>query len=319
MEILVVDNDTASRQQTVAQLLKAGHRTQEATTALQAIQTLELHPVDLLMLDSHLPDTDVFELIRTVRATFSHWFPIVLLSDTRHEQFLADGIHAGADDYLLRPLSATLLIARLEALSRIIRMKQELDAANMQLKMLSTQDPLTGLLNRRGLDQVLSRAWHHHRQDKSELALMMIDIDQFKRYNDYYGHQQGDHCLRQVASLLEQSLAQPHGRLARYGGEEFMVILPGADCYDARQLASQILQRVKNAAILHPASSVASYLTLSIGISTSCQQADSCETLVSQADEALYLAKRYGRNREVCYGEIATLINSASSRPVAVG
>jgi len=319
MNILIVDNNTASRQQTCKQVAEIGHQPLEARSAEHALSTLANYAVDMLLIDCHLPDICAFDLIRTVRAQFRNWFPILLLSDRNHDLYLAEGIHAGADDYLIKPLSEPLLNAKLGAMERISLMKRELDAANRQLRQLSTQDPLTGLLNRRGLDRCLEKEWFRQRRESSELSVLMIDIDQFKRYNDFYGHQQGDSCLREVADRLNSCLKRSHDVLARFGGEEFLAILPGTSEQGARRMAAQMLASLNAAGIKHPDSDIAHHITLSIGISSTSMAAENIEELVEQADRSLYLAKNYGRNQLVSYGDITTLISTASSRPVAVG
>lgn len=319
MNILIVDNHHASRQQTVSQIQQAGHTTLEARSAEHALTSLSRHPIDMLVLDSNLPGVCALDLIRTVRAQFRNWFPILLLSELDHHDYLAEGIHAGADDYLLKPLSEPLLNAKLSALGRISQMKKELDNANRQLRQQSTQDALTGLHNRRWLDQSLHKEWNRQRREQSELAVLMIDIDYFKAYNDSYGHQQGDQCLREIAALLSSCLKRSHDQLARYGGEEFIAILPGTSAAGARILAEQMLSAIRTAELPHCCSEIRSYITVSIGISTTGMAAPHCEALIEQADQALYQAKHTGRDQHACYGEIVTLINSASSRPVAVG
>lgn len=319
MNILIVDNNHLSRQQTVSQIQCSGHTTLEARSAEHALTSLSRHPVDMLVLDSNLPGVCALDLIRTVRAQFRNWFPILLLSALDHHDYLAEGIHAGADDYLLKPLSEPLLNAKLSALGRINQMKKELDNANRQLRQQSTQDSLTGLHNRRWLDHALQKEWSRQRREQSELAVLMIDIDYFKAYNDSYGHQQGDHCLREVSALLSQCLKRSHDQLARYGGEEFIAILPGTSLKGAQILAQQMLSAIRTADIPHRRSDIRAYVTVSIGVSSTHMAADHGGELIEQADQALYQAKHTGRDQQACYGEIATLINSASSRPAAVG
>lgn len=319
MNILIVDNNASSRQQTRAQVEQAGHSVLEARSAEHALSTLTNYAVDMLLIDSHLPEIRAFDLIRTVRAQFLNWFPVMLLSDLDHDAYLAEGIHSGADDYLRRPISQPLLCAKLSAMERISLMKRELDAANRQLRQLSTQDPLTGLMNRRGLENTLEKEWLRQRRENGELSVLMIDIDHFKQYNDHYGHPRGDSCLRQVADQLNRCLKRSHDVLARFGGEEFIAILPDSSEQSARMMAAQMLSAINAASIPHQSSDIAAHITLSIGISATDLATTCCDELIEQADRALYLAKNYGRNQLVSYGEITTLINKASSRPVAVG
>ena len=319
MQILVVDSNTLSRQHTVNRVRNAGHQTLEAESAEHALSALANTAVDMVLIDSNLPGISAFDLTRTVRAQFLNWFPILFLSDRAHDDYLAEGIHAGADDYLLKPLSEPLLDAKLSAMERISLMKRELDTANRQLKQLSTIDPLTNLQNRRGLDSCLEREWCRNQREQSELSVLMIDIDQFKHYNDNYGHQQGDSCIRQIANLLSQTLNGSDDLLARYGGEEFMAVLPYTTQEGAQAIAEQMIETVRQAQLSHQYSEVAPYITISIGVSSTRLANEDSDQLIRHADQALYLAKDYGRNRSVNYGEISMLINTASSRPAAVG
>ena len=319
MQILIVDSDELSRQQTVRAIRRAGHQPLLARSAEHALGVLANHQVDMMLLDSNLPGIHAFDLIRTVRAQFRSWFPVLLISSANQDDYLAEGIHAGADDCLLKPLKEPLLSAKLSAMERISTMKRELDTANRQLRHLSTLDPLTGLSNRRELDSSLEREWCEQQQEGRELSVLMIDIDQFKAYNDGYGHTRGDQCLRQVSQILERQVCRSNDLLARFGGEEFIALLPDTSLEGAQLIAEQMLAQIRQQALAHQYSSVTSKVTISIGISSTRYGACNSDELIDQADQALYLAKDQGRNQQVSYDAIETLINNASSRPLAVG
>lgn len=172
----------------------------------------------------------------------------------------------------------------------------ELERANEILAELSYTDALTGLGNRRLFDESLSAEWGRMSRQKSELSLLMIDIDYFKRYNDIHGHPGGDMCLRLVAEVLRDNLWRSHERAMRYGGEEFVVLLPGTSASGARQVAERLLEGVRNAAIPHGGSVVSDAVTLSIGIATLEPRVGAASNMLTQlADEALYTAKNNGR------------------------
>jgi diguanylate cyclase (GGDEF)-like protein len=174
---------------------------------------------------------------------------------------------------------------------------EEVAYSNQQLDRLSRFDPLTDLANRRHFDEFLEQVWSHAQHDGEEVALLMIDIDHFKRYNDHYGHAQGDVCLQSVAKALGGHLRQPEGLIARYGGEEFVVVLPGASVEWAMAAAEQIRQAVADLKLAHDASPGLKQVTLSIGVA--CMRAGglaSPESLLAAADAALYKAKAAGRN-----------------------
>lgn len=167
---------------------------------------------------------------------------------------------------------------------------------NMQLiqrlESIANQDALTGTANRRALNAYLAAIW----QQKTPLALMMIDVDYFKRYNDRYGHQAGDECLSSVAQVLKMAVRAEGDLVARYGGEEFVVVLPGVSLAHATAIAERIQQKIREAGLPHAASAVASEITVSIGIVASDGTVP-IETLIARADSALYQAKNKGRNQ----------------------
>jgi diguanylate cyclase (GGDEF)-like protein len=177
---------------------------------------------------------------------------------------------------------------------------RELSAANELLLELSYLDPLTGVANRRRFDERLLVEWKRGVRAGLPLSLVMIDIDLFKPFNDAYGHQEGDDCLRTVATTITDSLPRAGDSLARYGGEEFAVILPGTDQSGAFKVAEHLRRRVEALAIPHTASEVGRFVTISCGVASAIPTLDSNPAgLVSIADAALYKAKRAGRNRTV--------------------
>lgn len=177
-------------------------------------------------------------------------------------------------------------------------MDAELHDATDQLARIAREDALTGLANRRCFTDHLQQTHERACREGEVLALLMIDVDHFKAYNDHYGHPAGDVCLRRVAQALAAGTRQPGGLVARWGGEEFAIILPGADAARALKLAEQLLSEVKACAIVHEASQVASVVTLSIGVAVWSPGHDvSQAALLAAADEALYHSKTTGRNR----------------------
>lgn len=188
---------------------------------------------------------------------------------------------------------------REEALRSLMEARtRELRQANELLVDLSYRDPLTGIGNRRRFDERLLAEWKRAVRAKSYLSLVMIDIDHFKPYNDAYGHQKGDDCLRAVATALVDGLPRSGDSVARYGGEEFAVILPLTDRLGAVKVAESLRQRVEGLALPHATSSVASVVTISCGVATFVPAVDiQTDELLRLADEALYLAKQGGRNQ----------------------
>ncbi|MEJ2213700.1 MAG: GGDEF domain-containing protein [Gammaproteobacteria bacterium] len=174
-----------------------------------------------------------------------------------------------------------------------------------QLHSYSLIDALTGIANRRHFDEKLRLEWTHCKRNKNPLSLLLIDIDYFKKYNDFYGHQEGDKCLQQVANIIKGFARRETDLAARYGGEEFAIILPFTDRKEAEKIAMDLITKVNNEKIPHEKSEIGNHLTLSIGISESNQVKDNetYEVLTKIADKALYLSKERGRNQANLFNE----------------
>lgn len=182
-------------------------------------------------------------------------------------------------------------------LARVVR---ELELINARLQRLSMRDGLTGIANRRCFDEQFALHWQCHSASGRWLALVLVDVDFFKRLNDACGHVRGDMCLRQLAQTFDSLVDGTGGMVARYGGEEFVLLLPGQDLRQARRTASLMRARVRACALPHPASPLARYVTISAGVSATRPDAQSAsDSLIACADRALYRAKMRGRDR-VC-------------------
>jgi diguanylate cyclase (GGDEF)-like protein len=192
--------------------------------------------------------------------------------------------------------------AALEDANYVEERTTELKKANRELQRLSQIDGLTQIANRRHFDQYLTQEWQRSQREQRSLSLILCDVDFFKNYNDLYGHQKGDDCLQRVAQLLRQAVKRPADLVARYGGEEFALILPSTDLKGAIAIAQAIQQEVYSAQILHTASEISKFLTISLGIvSTIPTSAVSLDQLIAAADAALYEAKHQGRDRYISH------------------
>lgn len=177
--------------------------------------------------------------------------------------------------------------------------------AEMALQSLATKDGLTGLANRRSLDDKLQLEWKCAQRAGTSLAFILADVDHFKHYNDHYGHPKGDECLRSVAGAIGAAVFRPADMTARYGGEEFAVVMPNTDLAGAQAVAERICVAIRALNIPHGASPTAPNLTMSLGVAALVPDAgSSLETLVADADAALYQAKRSGRNRVVVAAKV---------------
>ena len=175
--------------------------------------------------------------------------------------------------------------------------QRKIQEANAALDRLSRTDPLTGLANRRHVEEALAREWSRQLREGGPLAVLMLDIDGFKAFNDTYGHQAGDECLRMVAKAIEASVRGPQDVPARYGGEEFIVVLPRSDLASASLVGERVRQKVEALGIVHKRSPCSSVVTVSVGAAATQPGAgESAEALIHRADDALYASKESGRN-----------------------
>lgn len=306
MKTLVIEDSSSSLKLLCGYIQKIGITPIPAATGAAGIDLfLGEHP-DLILLDIILPDLDGYEVARQIRLLEppGDWTPIIFLSSMNKDQDIEMGIAAGGDDYLLKPISEVVLAAKIRAMQRIIQMRQsllvltrKLDTANQELKRLTSLDGLTGIANRRHFDEVLAREWRRAMRQGEELSILMCDIDFFKHYNDNFGHQSGDECLRQIAHALVSSMERGGDLLARYGGEEFVAVLPGTTLDGASHIAAQMRQAICKLNIPHPDTPFGK-VTASFGVASAVAMPETDPLkVVGAADSALYKAKDAGRNR----------------------
>ena len=279
----------------------------------EAVRTAEEVRPTVILQDLVMPGTDGLTLVRAYRANeATRDVPIIVLSTKEEPTIKSAAFAAGANDYLVKLPDSIELIARVkyhsrsymsmlqrdEAYRALRRSQQELLRANLELRRLTHSDGLTGLSNRRYLDEFLGAEWRRALREHTEVSLLMIDVDYFKPYNDTYGHVAGDNVLRSVAATISRETRRPRDLVARFGGEEFAVVLPGTGSAGARLIAEKMRRDVASLALPHVGSAVSEHLTISVGVATLTPTPGLAETaLVEEADAALYRAKRDGRNR----------------------
>ncbi|WP_236686311.1 sensor domain-containing diguanylate cyclase [Paramagnetospirillum magnetotacticum] len=199
----------------------------------------------------------------------------------------------------------------LMAVVETLRDQTEQKLAQMALQSLAVKDGLTGLANRRSFDEKLEAEWLHNQREGTSMAVLLMDVDHFKLYNDTYGHQMGDTCLKSVAAAIDKQVFRPSDLAARYGGEEFAVIMPNTDLDGARHVADRLIEAVRELRLPHSASQTEDCVTISLGAAAfiPSDQRGSGD-LVAAADAALYRAKHQGRNRVVCADRVAELVEA---------
>lgn len=305
-QILVVDSSSANRAligECLAQLEDVS--VTPAADGNSAAELIASTRPDLVLLDMNLSDMDGISLVRKIRnrellaaeSELNLWTPVIFLSSIMDEDMLAQGIIAGGDDFLHKPVSEVILLAKVRALLRIVGMQRDIHAAHRRLKQIATLDGLTCIPNRRYFDDTLSAEWKRCQRAGSPLSLILIDIDFFKQFNDAYGHQAGDQCLKAVAAALNESLFRLEDCVARYGGEEFAAILPGTDGCGALAVAERMRASTNELRIPHK-HGINGFVSCSLGVaSTRPAMNQTAEQLLKATDKNLYEAKYAGRNR----------------------
>jgi diguanylate cyclase (GGDEF)-like protein len=269
--------------------------------------------VDVILMDVEMPGMDGIETCRRIKADPKlHEIPILIVTGLPEEHILETAFEAGAADYITKPVYGPELLARLRSalnLKReidnlktreleLVRVTEQLQRLNQDLERLAVLDELTGVANRRFFNLMLNQEWGRAAREVQPVGLVMIDIDYFKNFNYRYGHQMGDDCLKQVAAALGSVTQRSGDQVARYGGEEFVVLMPHTGLSGAATVAEKLRQRIEELKIEHDGSAIAGHVTISLGVATGIPgRRTTPDALLSAADQALYEAKRGGRNR----------------------
>lgn len=269
--------------------------------------------VDLILMDVVMPGMDGIEACRQIKGQDRlKDIPVVMITVRDDAEALQQSFAAGANDYIIKPVKETELLSRVRSVMRLkreidcrksreaelLRMTEQLEMISKTLENLIHIDSLTEVANRRYFDRLLENEWQRAARRADPIALLMIDIDDFKAYNETYGHQKGDQCLRQVAASLNEVIKRAGDLVVRYGGEEFAVVLPNTDSEGAVAVAEQLRAEIDSLNIPHEQASVGETLTVSIGIAAGVPKPGiDRRQIVTAAESALYVAKSEGRNR----------------------
>lgn len=311
MKVLVVEDTVTSATLICHQLGKMGLESVHARNGETGIEVFKRERPDIVLLDIIMPGPDGFEVCKRLRQLEKdgEWTPIIFLTARTSDADLEKGIAVGGDDYLIKPVSEMVLTAKIRAMQRIVQMRhslvvltRKLDEANRELSRLSAVDGLTGIANRRSFDDALVREWRRAMRTRTPVGLILVDVDNFKQYNDHYGHQMGDECLKAVAATLDAQPKRSADLVARYGGEEFVAILPDTDPEGAMQVAEQMRCAVERLALPHAKAQARDTVTISVGVASAAPESGDASgfvRLLQDADKALYAAKGSGRNRAV--------------------
>ncbi|WP_151946335.1 GGDEF domain-containing response regulator [Aliarcobacter butzleri] len=289
--ILVVDDMTTTLL-LLHDLLKDTYEVKIAKSGTKALEILESpNDIDLILLDIEMPDINGYDVCKRIKnnETIKN-IPIIFITGRTSQEDEEYGLNLGAIDYITKPFNKAIVKLR-------IKNYLNLKIKNDMLEKLSMYDGLTNIRNRRFFDETFEKTFSEIKRDKKSLAVLMIDIDFFKPYNDNYGHGQGDETLRKVAKALEKTIKRASDFVARYGGEEFVILLKNINKDGVEAVANNLLNAVRELKITHEFSKIENYVTISIGASFYNSNSDVTKLeLLLKADEALYSVKNSGRN-----------------------
>ncbi len=285
------------------------HYCQDPTKAIKLAAEIN---ATVILQDLVMPEVDGLMMVRYFRVNkATAKIPIIVLSTKEEASIKSEAFTLGANDYMVKLPDKIEMIARIryhskayitqlerdEAFRALEESREKLAEANLALQKLSSLDGLTGIANRRSFDETLQKEWKRSIRGEKSIGLIMLDIDFFKLYNDHYGHQGGDDCLKRVAKGLESAIHRETDFLARYGGEEFSTVLPDTDLNGAIKVAEEMRLTIKDLRIEHAKSKVTDIVSISIGVATVIPlQGMNQEILIAAADQALYRAKDEGRD-----------------------
>ena len=289
--ILVVDDMTTTLL-LIHDLLKDTYEVKIAKSGTKALEILESpNDIDLILLDIEMPDINGYDVCKRIKnnETIKN-IPIIFITGRTSQEDEEYGLNLGAIDYITKPFNKAIVKLR-------IKNYLNLKIKNDMLEKLSMYDGLTNIRNRRFFDETFEKTFNEIKRDKKSLAVLMIDIDFFKPYNDNYGHGQGDETLRKVAKALEKTIKRASDFVARYGGEEFVILLKDINKDGVEAVANNLLNAVRELKITHEFSKIENYVTISIGASFYNSSSDIPKLeLLLKADETLYSVKNSGRN-----------------------
>lgn len=296
--VLIIDDDDNIRREVKSRLQEARLFEQyyEAADGIDGFKILLNKSVDLVLCDVVMPGIDGFKFLsmKTARTEFDD-IPVIMLTGEDDVKLKIKALEQGASDYITKPFHPGELIARVRVHYDIKRLQEELRISNRRLEELSNTDDLTKLYNRRYFMELMELEFQRAQRYESSLSFVMIDIDNFKSFNDNYGHLLGDHILYEVAQLLRETL-RVHDIVGRYGGEEFGMLMPETDDKGALVVAERYRKRVEEFVLFEADKELR--ITISLGVASYPHpEIKTVDDLIRLADNALYKAKSNGRNR----------------------
>lgn len=339
--ILIVDDDLVNLLVLEKMLKNQNFNIVKAGSGIEALELIKKTDFALVLLDAQMPELSGFETAKRIKSSREHQdLPIIILSAViKTKEFILKGYEAGAVDYLLKPIDQFLLISKVKVFCELHEQKKLLEEKNTELRKLNQKlqleisrrkeaeekllfqairDPLTGLFNRRYLEESLEREISKANRQKVPLGLIMLDADHFKDFNDTYGHIAGDIVLKHLSELLIRN-SRKEDIACRFGGEEFVLVLPGTDKTVARQRAEDLRLIIENGDPIKHLKKTLPNVTVSLGVALLPEHGNTALTLITAADEALYQAKDEGRNRVVIAGKSKKGFSHVATKPDSLG
>jgi diguanylate cyclase (GGDEF)-like protein len=319
--ILIIDDNTANLAIAAEFLEKNGFTVLMAQDGESGLRWAKYAHPNLILLDVILPGLDGFKTCHLLKSDQqTQDIPVIFMTGLSNMEDKVRGFEVGGVDYITKPMHGDELLIRITTHLRIQALTQQLqqqnqrlqqqtlelkaakeaaETANRELERLVNLDSVTQIANRRHFDRHLQQEWQRLIREQYPLSLILADIDYFKAFNDYYGHQAGDDCLRKIAQVIKSVAKRPTDLVSRYGGEEFAIILPNTNLEGAIRVTELIQLAIEKSKVPHAKSKVSSFITVSFGITSQVPHPELLpKDLVANADKALYGAKEQGRN---CY------------------
>lgn len=296
LSILIVEDSDPERELLSEILSKSHYRLYEASNAFSALEILNKVHVDIVLSDLMMPVMDGIDLCKEVKSHYKNIYFIMLTAKDNTEDKIS-GLNSGADDYITKPYDINELLARVNVAARIVKSNKRLIFLNEELEKVIETDELTGLKNRRFFNKELNKEINRSTRYKHTLAVIIVDVDNFKEINDNYGHIVGDLVLKHVSGVMQNSIRETDF-LCRYGGDEFVILLPETTPKNAFVVAEKIRRNIVKHPFKHKRTTINPTISLGVSVKTPAMKKDASEILES-ADKALYISKNRGKNKAI--------------------
>ncbi|UPA17905.1 diguanylate cyclase [Borrelia puertoricensis] len=292
-KLLLVD-DTPTNLDLLIDILQHKYEIRVALNGFDALKQVEIASPDLILLDVLLPDVSGYEVCKRLKNDpETKDIPVIFISSSDSTDAQLEGFSVGGVDYILKPFNGRVIDARIKTHLELKRLRD-------YFKNLARIDGLTQIPNRRFFTDKFAKSWMQALEHKKNVIVGMLDIDYFKKYNDNYGHTNGDECLRLIAKSLNKIAIKYKIDIARYGGEEFILFSVNKSLNEMIKIVSVLIEDIRNLEIVHEYSNISNFVTVSIGLAEQIPHDSNFTNIIKLADDKLYEAKLSGRNKCKC-------------------